>query len=112
MKTLTTLEINPSKEALRTIIWLHGLGADGHDFAPIVPELGILESHQIRFIFPHAPSIPVTINANINMPAWYDIYGTTINDKIDLDGINQSKKAIEILIEHEINRGILSNNIL
>ena len=112
MTNLNALEINPSKETLRSIIWLHGLGADGHDFAPIVPQLGIQESHQIRFIFPHAPSIPVTVNGNLKMPAWYDIYEVNIDAKIDLAGIASSKTAIESLIEHEISRGMPSKNII
>lgn len=112
MTSLNALEINPSKEAVRSIIWLHGLGADGHDFAPIVPQLGIQESHQIRFIFPHAPMMPVTVNGNVKMPAWYDIYEANIDAKIDLAGITNSKTAIESLIENEIKRGIPSINIM
>jgi len=112
MTLLNTIEINPSKEALRTIIWLHGLGADGNDFVPIVSQLGIQDPMQIRFIFPHAPIQPVTINGGMKMRAWFDIYAANINAKIDTAGINRSKVALEALIEKELERGIDSKNII
>lgn len=112
MTQLSTIELNPSQAAQKTIIWLHGLGADGEDFVPIVPELNIQEPLQIRFIFPNAPVQPVTINGGMRMRAWYDIYAANINAKIDTNGINQSKEAIEELIENEIKRGISSKNIM
>lgn len=73
MSLLPHIEIDPKSPADASIIWLHGLGADGHDFEPIVPELGLPTDAAVRFIFPHAPAIPVTINAGYVMPAWYDI---------------------------------------
>ena len=109
---LETVEINPSNEAVRTIIWLHGLGADGHDFVSIVPQLGIQETQHVRFIFPHAPIQPVTINGGMHMRAWFDIYLLALNAKIDTDGIARSKTAIEALIEQETARGIESKNII
>jgi len=73
MSYLPCVEIEPQSAADSSIIWLHGLGANGHDFEPIVPQLQLPASLAVRFIFPHAPSIPVTINNGFVMPAWYDI---------------------------------------
>ena len=70
---LPCVEIEPSGPADAAVIWMHGLGANGHDFEPIVPYLGLPAGHGVRFVFPHAPSIPVTINMGMVMPAWYDI---------------------------------------
>jgi len=106
---LPCVEINPSN-ATHSIIWLHGLGHDGHDFEPIVNELNLKQS--IRFIFPHAPSMPVTINNGLTMPAWYDISTAQIDAAQDEAGIKHSQKAILTLIEREIERGIKSSNII
>ena len=92
------------------IIWLHGLGADGHDFEPIVPELKL--HLPIRFIFPHAPEIPVTINSGAVMPAWYDIKAPQIETMEDEAGIRNSQRAVTALIEREIERGIESHKII
>lgn len=92
-----------------SIIWLHGLGADGHDFVPIVEELSLPVA--VRFIFPHAPHMPVTINGGYVMRAWYDIAGTTIDSKQDEHGIRQSHSAIEALIAQELARGIPAKRI-
>ncbi len=94
------------------VIWLHGLGASGHDFVPIVPELRLPESMSTRFIFPHAPSIPVTINGGMVMPAWYDILSMSIEREIDTSQILASAAAITVLIEKEIARGIPSERII
>ena len=88
------------------VIWLHGLGADGHDFAGIVPELRLPKSLGIRFVFPHAPSIPVTINNGYVMPAWYDILAMDIDRKVDTAQLTRSAEAVHALIEREIARGI------
>ncbi len=109
---LPTLEINPKTPATATVIWLHGLGADGHDFAPIVPELRLPSSMAVRFIFPHAPAIPVTINGGYIMPAWYDIVSMGLERQIDETQILASCAAITALINHEIARGIASNKII
>lgn len=93
-----------------SIIWLHGLGADGHDFGPIVNELSV--THAIRFIFPHAPEMPVTVNNGLRMPAWYDISSAQIDNQQDEAGIRKSQQAILTLIEREIERGIKSDNII
>lgn len=104
---------NPQNKPIdRSVIWLHGLGANGHDFEPIVPELGLDGSHGVRFIFPHAPSIPVTINGGYIMPAWYDILEMSLERKIDSAQIEQSAQAIVALIEREIERGTQPEHIV
>lgn len=92
-----------------SIIWLHGLGADGHDFEPVVAAMQPLP--HIRFILPHAPEMPVTINNGYVMPAWYDILGMDLTARQDEAGINLSSRAIEALIASEIDRGIAPNRI-
>lgn len=94
------------------VIWLHGLGADGHDFAPIVPQLSLPENLGIRFIFPHAPSIPVTVNGGFVMPAWYDILEMKIDRKVDSKQLLSSADAISLFIDEEIERGIDSKRII
>ena len=111
MEKLKTLEINVEKPVY-SIIWLHGLGADGHDFEPIVPELDFKNKNKTRFIFPHAPSMPVTINNGMVMPAWYDIVAPRIDAEQDEKGIRHSAAQINQLIDAEIERGIESKNIL
>ena len=94
------------------VIWLHGLGADGHDFEPIVPELGLDPSLNIRFIFPHAPMIPVTINQGFVMRAWYDIRENRIEAEQDEAGIRQSAQVLGQLIEEQVESGIVSERIV
>lgn len=98
------------ENATHSIIWLHGLGADGHDFEPIVNELELEKA--IRFIFPHAPSMPVTINNGMTMPAWYDIKLPQIDQQQDEQGIHRSQQSLLALIDREIDRGIPSENII
>ena len=106
---LPCLEIG-SSDSQHSIIWLHGLGADGHDFEPIVSELNL---HQpVRFIFPHAPEKAVSINNGMRMPAWYDIKAPQINQLQDEAGIRKSQQSILALIEHETGRGVKSSNII
>jgi phospholipase/carboxylesterase len=110
---LSCLEINPSNPVRKCIIWLHGLGADGHDFVPIVPELHLPETlGGIRFIFPHAPIRPITINNGNEMRAWYDIASLTSNGIMDEIGIAKSVITIEKLIEKEESRGMASTDII
>lgn len=109
---LTTIEIEPELPATHSVIWLHGLGASGDDFVPIVPELRLPASLAIRFVFPHAPVRPVTINGGYAMRAWYDIVGIQLESAIDSQGILQSLAQIEELIQREIERGIPSNKII
>ncbi len=93
------------------IIWLHGLGANGNDFVPVVPELNV-DDMAIRFIFPHAPIRPVTVNMGHQMPAWYDIKGVDISDKEDIEGMSESQRYLDQLIDETIASGIASENIL
>lgn len=93
------------------VIWLHGLGADGNDFGPIVPELVAKDWPAIRFVFPHAPQRPVTINGGMRMRAWYDITGMEIAQKQDVVGIRASITEVEALIAREVDRGIPTSQI-
>jgi len=104
------IETNTAVDA--SVIWLHGLGASGHDFVPIVPELQLPDSMGVRFIFPHAPSIPITINGGMVMPGWYDILAMDMEREIDIDQIMASSDAVAALIEREISRGISSDRIV
>lgn len=103
---LPCIELETSPNPTCSVIWLHGLGADGNDFVPIIPELRLPSNPAIRFIFPSAPSMPVTVNGGYVMPAWYDIVGRNLMDQEDADGIKQSAASIIQLIEHEVQRGI------
>ncbi len=104
------IETQPNVDS--AVIWLHGLGANGHDFVPIVPELHLPESMGVRFVFPHAPSIPITINGGMVMPAWYDILAMSMEREIDTEQIMASADAVIALIEREISKGIPSNRIV
>lgn len=88
-----------------SVIWLHGLGADGHDFEPIVPELRLPASMQVRFVFPHAPERPVTINGGTSMRAWFDILTLDRNGPQDEAGVLESGRLLEQLIDREHQRG-------
>lgn len=96
----------------KSIIWLHGLGADGHDFVPIASELQLPPEFKVRFIFPHAPVKPVTINNGEHMRAWFDIVSLTDESLIDKTGIKTSQQLVTRLIEQEITEGISSDNIV
>ncbi|MFZ2268953.1 MAG: alpha/beta hydrolase [Azonexus sp.] len=110
---LPAIEIETATHPTFAVIWLHGLGADGSDFAPIIPHLGLPESLAVRFIFPHAPAIPVTCNGGYVMPAWYDItYIDGINRGVDEAGILTSSVAIRALIARQNELGIASRNIV
>ncbi len=112
MELLPCLEIEPAQPANATIIWLHGLGANGNDFEPIVTELSLKNSLAVRFVFPHAPEIPVTINGGFIMPAWYDIYEMALDARIDVAGIKRSTESIHKLIEREEERAVSSERIV
>ena len=109
MDYLPCVEIEPSQPADSSVIWLHGLGASGHDFEPVVPELG---RKRTRFVFPHAPQIPVTVNGGMVMPAWYDIAGLGGTSPVDEDGIRRSAAQVDALIEREIERGVPADRIV
>lgn len=112
MKYLPCVEIDTSDKVTAAVIWLHGLGADGHDFASLVPELRLPENVGLRFIFPHAPSMPITINGGYVMPAWYDILEMNLERKIDESQLLASAAAVQALIEREIARGVKSERII
>ena len=109
---LDSIEIETGPEPQYAVIWLHGLGADGNDFAPIVPELQLGELGPIRFVFPHAPVRPVTINNGIAMRAWYDIYMADLVRREDTEGLYASQQAVQDLIARENSRGIPCERII
>lgn len=109
---LSTHEIKPTSTHRYSIIWLHGLGADGHDFVDIVPKLHLNAEPNVHFIFPHAPIQPVTINGGRKMRAWFDILELGTEHKVDIAGIYQSAGLIDQLIQQEIDHGIPPENIL
>jgi phospholipase/carboxylesterase len=110
--TLSCVEVNPKTTPVASVIWLHGLGADGHDFENIVPELHLPENLPVRFVFPHAPMRPVTINNGYVMRAWYDIKQLDSFSNQDEAGICESEQTICSLIEHEKTLGIPCNKII
>src|SRR5690554_5215971 len=112
MAELNTLQIDTGTDPKHTVIWLHGLGASGHDFEPVVPEFAFSKSTAVRFIFPHAPELPVTINGGMVMPAWYDILAMDIDRKVDTDQLKKSANLVAALVEAEIARGVPSKNII
>lgn len=109
---LPYVEVNPANTAKATVIWLHGLGDSGNGFAPIVPELNLPPELAIRFIFPHAPVRPVTINNGMEMRAWYDIKSMDFGSRADRAGVNESATLVQNLIEKEIANGIPADKIV
>ena len=109
---LEAVEIETGRNPVGAVLWLHGLGADGHDFAPIVPQLVGSDERPLRFIFPHAPVRPVTINGGMAMRAWYDILGFNPGVPQDEAGIRASDTEVGQLIRRENQRGIATNRIV
>ena len=109
---IDSIEILPTEKHQYSVIWLHGLGADGSDFESVVSFLEINKKPQIHFIFPNAPIQAVTINQGMQMRSWYDIYDLSLERQVDIDGIYQSSELIKPLIQQEIDKGIASENIL
>ncbi|HHP7235137.1 MAG TPA: alpha/beta hydrolase [Desulfobacterales bacterium] len=109
---LDCVEIDPDGETSAVVIWLHGLGADGHDFEAIVPELRLPDEMPVRFVFPHAPRRPVTINFSMVMRAWYDIVEMDVARKIDFENFLESAERLKDLIARERQSGIPSERIL
>ena len=109
MPILQTLEITTGDDISASVIWLHGLGADGHDFAPVVEQLDL---PQVRFVLPHAPQRPVTLNGGYVMPAWYDLLGLEMGAPQDEVGIRAAQCDIEALIAREQARGIPPERIV
>jgi phospholipase/carboxylesterase len=111
LKALETVTVETGPNPTFTIIWMHGLGADGHDFEPLVPELLHAGMPALRFVFPHAPVRPVTINNGYEMRAWYDIIGIDRRSAEDFKGIGDSADSIGALIHREHTRGVNSDHI-
>ncbi|MCP5021260.1 MAG: alpha/beta fold hydrolase [bacterium] len=109
---LDSVTVEPTTDATSAVIWMHGLGATGHDFPPVIPELGLPNGHGIRFIFPHAPSIPVTVNGGMLMPAWYDILAMDFDRRVDEEGVRRSADQIQALVEDEVAKGIPAHRIV
>jgi phospholipase/carboxylesterase len=107
-----TVEINPLMPPRACIIWLHGLGADGHDFEPLIPELGLVNERALRVILPHAPYRPVTINGGQVMRAWYDILAPDLLQAEDCQGIRESEQQLRALIAREVGNGIPAEYIV
>ena len=111
--TRTAIQIDTQAEPDCAVVWLHGLGATGHDFEPIVEQLNLPKSMRARFIFPHAPMRAVTINNGAHMPAWYDIYGLDIDSEEDAEGIQATTTTIHSLIERQVEQeGIRARRIV
>ena len=109
---LQTIDIDTAPNPTASIIWLHGLGADGNDFVPLVRELDLTGLPGIRFVFPHAKTIPVTINGGYVMRAWYDITGAELTRREDETGLRDSQRDVEALIAREKARGIPASKIV
>jgi len=109
---LPCVEVPPPGPVNSAVIWLHGLGADGHDFEPIVPHLGLGGDHGVRFVFPHAPRRAVTINMGLIMPAWYDIRELDLRREHDERGVRESVEQVRALVAHEHERGLPFDRIV
>ncbi|WP_282166152.1 alpha/beta hydrolase [Shewanella japonica] len=109
---LERITVEPTTAATACVIWLHGLGDSGAGFAPVVPLLGLPQDHSIRFVFPHAPEQPVTINGGYIMRSWYDIKSMDLHDRADINGVLASEKAVKALIHEQIEAGIAAENII
>ncbi len=112
MQLPEAIEVGPTGNVDGSVIWLHGLGADGHDFEAIVPQLNLPANLNLRFIFPHAPVRPVTINGGMSMRAWYDILSLERDGPVDEAGIRESAEMLVALIEREHGRGVPYENIV
>lgn len=104
--------IAPNAPSKHTVIWLHGLGADGHDFEPVIPALSLPKGLAVKFILPHAPIQPVTLNGGMPMRAWFDLYGLDFKTQQDKQGIARATASLTTLIENEIAAGIPASNIV
>jgi len=112
MALLPFVDVKPAAQADAAVVWLHGLGDSGDGFAPIVPELRLPKSSGIRFLFPHAPVRPITINGGMQMRGWYDIKTWDLNDRADETGVRESAAAVTALLDKLIEQGIPANRIL
>jgi phospholipase/carboxylesterase len=112
MANVETIEVETGKQPTGSVIWMHGLGADGHDFEPIVPEIVRPNERALRFVFPNAPVRPVTINGGYAMRAWYDIIGIDRHSAQDEQGIRASDALVRTLVQRENERGISTERIV
>ena len=112
MSELDSIIIETGEQPNAAVIWLHGLGADGNDFVPIIDQLQLPSHYAVRFIFPHAPVRPITINQGYQMPGWYDISSLTITEQEDEAGIKESSAILKQLCEEQEASGIDSNRIV
>ncbi|ATF10168.1 alpha/beta hydrolase [Candidatus Enterovibrio altilux] len=108
---LQCVEIEPQVTATAVVIWLHGLGSNGHDFEALLPELKLLADAPVRFVFPHSPSISVTVNGGVVMPAWYDIFEMGVDHKLNTEQLLKSANQVTALIRREMARGIYADRI-
>jgi phospholipase/carboxylesterase len=106
------MEIETAPKPRHAVIWLHGLGADGHDFEPIMPQLVRPEWPALRFVFPHAPIRPISLNGGLPMRAWYDIAGFDLSQKQDEAGIRASLAEVAKLVAREVGRGVPASNLV
>lgn len=109
---LKTEVIEPKKPATASVILLHGLGANGYDLMDLLSMMRLPQDHTIRFVFPHAPARPVTINGGVSMPAWYDITGFSFDSREDLSGLEASRFIVDTLIQEEISKGISPKRVI
>ncbi|MBT8168367.1 alpha/beta hydrolase, partial [Falsiruegeria litorea] len=109
---LERVTVEPKTAATACVIWLHGLGDSGNGFTPVVPVLGLPNNHSIRFIFPHAPEQPVTINQGYVMRSWYDIKSMDLHNRADMSGVLESEVRVQALIKEQIDAGIPANKIV
>ena len=110
--SLEVIEVETAANPTATVVLMHGLGADGRDFVPIAQELDLSSVGPVRFLFPNAPVMPVTINGGYQMPAWYDILGADLTDRQDEEGLRRTQASINTLIAREIARGIPASRIV
>jgi phospholipase/carboxylesterase len=112
VETAEAVTLEPDRAAAAAVIWLHGLGADGHDFVPIAPELGLSPTLAVRFIFPHATQRPVTLNGGMRMRAWFDLLGLNRTDAQDEAGIRASALQINALVDAQVAAGVARTRIV
>ena len=104
--------VEPDSPTRASVIWMHGLGADGNDFLPIVPELRLPDPLGVRFVFPHAPVQPVTINGGYRMRAWYDIAQPDLQRQVDLEGVSMSVDYLQQLVQAQLDDGVALNRLI
>ncbi len=104
------IETGPAPDA--AVVWLHGLGDDGRGWSEVVPTLGLPPFLRVRFLFPHAPVVPVTINQGVRMRAWYDVRAANITERADVDGVRRSQAQVDALIGREAARGVMPHRIV